>query len=211
MRRHTLLIADDHAIVREGLVGLLREHDFDIVGAVANGHELLEAVNRLRPDVIVTDVSMPGPSGIDVLVQLKADNSHSKVVVLTMHADPSLATRALRAGASGYLLKESAGEELITAIGQVLQGRVYLTPMLTKAVFERMAIPADQAEPELTARQREVLRLIVQGERMKEIAAILNLSPRTVETHKYQMMETLGVDSTAALVKYAISHRLFPD
>jgi DNA-binding NarL/FixJ family response regulator len=208
VRRHTLVIADDHIIVREGLVSLLKEHDFDVVGAVGNGHELLETVRRLRPDVIVTDLSMPGPSGVDVVLQLKADHIESKVVVLTMHADAVLATRALRAGASGYLLKQSAGEELLTALEQVLQGRVYLTPTLTKEVFERMAVPPEEAEPELTARQREVLRLIVQGRRMKEIASILNLSSRTVETHKYQMMETLGVNSTAELVKYAVDRGL---
>ncbi len=211
MRRYSVLVADDHAIVKEGLVTLLEEHDFDVVGAVGDGHELLEAARRLRPDVIVTDLSMPGQSGLDVLTRLKAEGVDSKVIVLTMHRDADLATRAMRAGATGFLLKHSAGEELLTAIQQALEGRTYLTPALTKEVLERMAVPPDGAGPKLTARQLDVLRLIVEGRRMKEIAATLQLSVRTVETHKYQMMQALGMDSTAELVKYAIEHRLFPD
>ena len=211
MRRYTVLIADDHAIVKEGLVRLLAEHDFDVVGAVGDGHELMEAAKRLRPDVIVTDVSMPGLSGLEVLTRLKGERVDSKVIVLTMHHDGELATRAMRAGASGFLLKQSAGEELLTAMHQALEGRMYLTPALTKEVIERMAASSEQSEPQLTARQLEVLRLILDGRRMKEIAAILDLSARTVETHKYQMMQVLGVESTAELVKYAIEHRLIAE
>lgn len=211
MRRYTVLVADDHAIVREGIVNLLKEHDLDVVGAVGNGQELIDAAVRLRPDLIVTDVSMPGLSGIDVLTRLKSERVDSKVIVLTMHQDADLATRAMRAGAWGFLLKHSAGEELLNAIQQAVEGRVYLTSTLTKDVLERMAASADHAEPQLTARQRDVLRLIVEGRRMKEIAAALELSARTVETHKYQMMQALGVSSTAELVKYAITHRLITD
>lgn len=211
MRRYTVLVADDHAIVKEGLVNLLKDHDFDVVGAVGDGHQLLDAARRLRPDLIVTDLSMPGLSGLDVLTRLKAEHVDSKIIVLTMHNDADLATRAMRAGASGFLLKHSAGEELLKAVQQAVEDRVYLTPALTKEVIERMAIPQDQAEPQLTTRQRDVLRLILEGRRMKEIAATLHLSARTVETHKYQMMKTLGVYSTAELVKYAIEHRLIAD
>jgi DNA-binding NarL/FixJ family response regulator len=207
MRKYTVLVADDHAIVKEGLVSLLKEHDFDVVDAVGDGHELLESARRHQPDLIVTDVSMPGLSGLDVLTRLKADRVSSKVIVLTMHHDADLATRAMRSGASAFMLKHSAGEELLIAIHQALEGRTYLTPTLTKEVLERMASP-DRSEPQLTPRQIDVLRLILEGRRMKEIAAALNLSARTVETHKYQMMEVLGVSSTAELVKYAIEHRL---
>ena len=210
MRQYSVLVADDHAIVKEGLVSLLKEHDFDVVGAVGDGHELIDAARRLRPDVIVTDLSMPGMSGLDVLTRLKSERIDSRVIVLTMHHDAALATRAMRLGASGFLLKLSAGEELLTAIAQVLDGRVYLTPTLTKEVIERMAAP-DQSEPQLTVRQRDVLRLLLEGRRMKEIGATLNLSTRTVESHKYQMMQVLGVGSTAELVKYAIEHRLVAD
>lgn len=211
MRRYSVLVADDHAIVKEGLVSLLKEHDLEVVAAVGDGYELMEAARRLRPDVIVTDLSMPGMSGLDVLARLKAERIDSKVIVLTMHQDVELATQSLRAGASGFLVKHSAGEELLTAIHQALEGRVYLTPAMAKDVIERMAAPPGQSQPQLTARQREVLRLIVEGRRMKEIAAALQLSARTVETHKYQMMETLGVASTAELVKYAVEHRLIVD
>ena len=210
-RRTTVLIADDHTIVKEGLVSLLTAHDFDVVGAVGDGEALLEAARKLRPDVIVTDLSMPGLTGLDVLILLKAERIESKVVVLTMHNDGKRATEALRAGASGFLLKESAGEELITAINQALQGRVYLTPAVTKAVMERMGAPDGPAEPVLSARQREVLRLIVKGQRIKEIAAALQLSTRTVETHKYEIMNVLDVHSTAELVRYAIEHNLADD
>jgi len=208
MRKNTVLVADDHAIVKEGIVNLLKEHDFDVVGAVGDGHELIDTAKRLRPDVIITDLAMPGLSGLDVLARLKAEHIDSKVIVLTMHNDAELATRAMRAGASGFLLKDSAGEELLNAIHQALQGRVYLTAMLTRAVMERMAASPGQSEPQLTARQRDVLRLILEGRRMKEIAATLQLSTRTVETHKYEMMEVLGVHSTAELVRYAVKHRL---
>ena len=208
MRRPTVLIADDHAIVKEGLVGLLKER-FDVVGAVGDGQLLVEAAKRLQPDVIVTDISMPGLSGLDVLGRLKSERLTSKVIVLTMHNDADLATQAIRAGAAGFILKLSAGEELVTAIEQVMEGRVYLTPMMTRDVMARMAVPA--SEPQLTARQRDVLRHILKGQRMKEIAAALDLSPRTIETHKYEMMEALGVHSTTELVKYAIEHRLVAD
>lgn len=208
MRRPTVLVADDHTIVKEGLVALLKEHDFDVVGAVSDGQALVDAATRLHPDVIVTDLSMPGLSGIDVLTRLKAARIDSKVIVLTMHNNAELATRAMRAGARGFLLKYSAGEELLNAIQQALEGHVYLTPALTREVIEQMAAPANQSAVELTPRQLDVLRLILEGRRMKEIAAVLNLSTRTVETHKYQMMETLGVGSTAELVKYAIEHKL---
>ena len=210
-RLTTVLIADDHPIVKEGLVGLLTSHDFDVVGAVGDGQQLIEAARRLRPDVIVTDLTMPGLTGHDVLLMLKTERIPSKVVVLTMHNDAERATQALRAGASGFLLKESAGEELVTAIHQALQGRVYLTPAVTRAVMDRMAVADGHARPTLTARQRDVLRLIVKGQRMKEIGAALDLSTRTVETHKYEMMQALGVHSTAELVRYAIEHRLFEE
>jgi len=179
-----------------------------VVASVANGPELLDAARRLRPDVIVTDISMPGLNGLDALPQLKAETASTRVVVLTMHNDAELAARALRAGASGFLLKESAGEELVHAIEHALNGRVYLAPALTMDVMARMSRPPGETGPVLTPRQVEVLRLIAEGKRMKEIASVLNLSPRTVETHKYEMMELLGLHSTAELVRYALEHGL---
>jgi DNA-binding NarL/FixJ family response regulator len=209
--RHTVLLADDHAIVRDGLVSLLTAHDLDVVGAVGDAQALVDMARRLRPDVIVTDLSMPGVNGLDVVARLKAEGIDSRIIVLTMHGDPDLATLAMRSGASGFLLKESAGDELLSAIRQVLQGRVYLAPALTKGVIERLATGASVGQPQLTPRQRDVLILIAKGQRMKEIAAALDLSTRTVESHKYDMMQTLGLHSTAELVRYAISHGLVVD
>ena len=201
-RRTTVLLADDHAIVTEGLATLLKGR-FDLVGTVSNGNELIDAARKLRPDVIVADIAMPVLSGMEALRRLKTAKSGAKVIFLTMHADAQLATEAFRAGASGYVLKQSAGEELIAAIQEVLQGRTYLTPLMTKDVIANFT-ETTPPTVKLTPRQREVLRLIAEGKRMKEIGAILELSTRTVETHKYEMMRGLGVESTAELVRYAI-------
>jgi two-component system, NarL family, response regulator NreC len=209
MRRTTVLLADDHAIVAEGLAALLRGH-FDLVGTVGDGNQLIDTARELQPDVIVADMAMPVLSGLESLHQLKAEHIDAKVIFLTMHADAQLATEALRAGASGYVLKHSAGEELIRAIQEVVEGRVYLTPLLTKDVITTLTEPTTQPAVQLTPRQREVLQLIAEGRRMKEIAATLQLSTRTVETHKYEVMRALGADSTAGLVRYAIQLGLVP-
>jgi DNA-binding NarL/FixJ family response regulator len=208
MRRSTVLLADDHAIVTDGLARILKEANFDVVGAVRDGQQLLDAAARLRPDVIITDLSMPGLTGLDALARLRTQHIQSKVIVLTMHHDADLATDAIRGGASGFLLKESAGDELLTAVRHALAGKVYITPTVTQEIMERMAVPAKAKAPQVTPRQRDILRLLVQGQRMKEIAATLGLSTRTVEGHKYQMMEALGVTSTAELVRYALERRL---
>ena len=208
MRRSTVLLADDHAIVTDGLARILREAHFDVVGAVRDGEQLLDAATRLRPDVIITDLAMPGLSGLGALARLRAEHVQSKVIVLTMHHDADLAADAIRGGASGFLLKESAGDELLTAVRHALDGKVYIAPTVTQAIMERMAGPAKAKEPQVTPRQRDILRLIVKGQRMKEIAATLGLSTRTVEGHKYEMMEALGVTSTAELVRYALERRL---
>jgi DNA-binding NarL/FixJ family response regulator len=208
MRHPTILLADDHAIVTDGLARILKEADFDVVGAVRDGQQLLDAAARLRPDVIITDLSMPGLTGLDALARLRTEHIQSKVIVLTMHHDADLATDAIRGGASGFLLKESAGDELLTAVRHALAGKVYITPTVTQEIMERMAVPAKAKAPQVTPRQRDILRLLVQGQRMKEIAATLGLSTRTVEGHKYQMMEALGVTSTAELVRYALERRL---
>ncbi len=207
MRRAKVLLADDHTIVVEGLKSLLKDQ-FELVGTVADGSQLIEAVRKLRPDVVVTDLSMPVLSGLDALRRLKAERIDTRIIFLTMHADARIATEAFRAGASGFLLKQSAGEELVTAIEDVLRGRTYLTPLITKDVIANLTTPEPENAVALTPRQREVLRLLADGKRMKEIAAILGLSTRTVETHKYEMMQALGVGSTAELVRYALTHGL---
>ncbi|MGZ8445538.1 MAG: response regulator [Candidatus Binatia bacterium] len=202
-QRTKVLVADDHAMVVEGLAALLKER-FELVGTVGDGSALIDAARKLRPDVIIADMTMPVLSGLEALRRLKAAKSAAKVIILTMHPDAELATEAFRAGASGYVLKVSAGEELITAIEEVVQGRMYLTPLITKDIISRLTEPAPKPAVKLSPRQLEVLRFIAEGRRMKEIAAILDLSTRTVETHKYEMMRSLGVESTAELVRYAI-------
>jgi DNA-binding NarL/FixJ family response regulator len=214
MPRATVLLADDHAIVAEGLASLLRS-EFTVVGTVTDGERLLEAVRQLRPDVVVTDLAMPGMSGLDALRRLRADApavspapKAPRVIVLTMHADPELAAEALRAGASGFVVKHAAGTELVAAIGSVLRGQTYLSPELAPAVLGRLAEPGVSGREPLTPRQREVVRLLADGRTMKEVAAALGVSPRTVETHKYQIMSALRLRSTADLVRYALEHGL---
>jgi DNA-binding NarL/FixJ family response regulator len=207
MRLPTVMLADDHVVFTEGVVRLLGDR-FDVVGTVADGIDLADAVRRLHPDVVVMDISMPRLSGLEALRRMRASHNDSRVIILTMHADARLAAEALRSGAKGFVLKHSSGQELVDAIDAVLQGRTYLTPALTEGVLALMSGPADPAEVELSPRQREILRLIVNGQRVKEIASTLDLSPRTVESVKYEMMRTLNLHSTAELVKYALEHRL---
>jgi len=205
-RRPSVLIADDHTIVAEGLAKVLSRR-FDVVGTVADGTALIEAAERLRPDIIVADLNMPSISGLEALERLRERGVASKFVILTMHKDASVVAKAMRAGASAFLLKQSAGHELIGAIDQALNGGTYIAPTVAMDVLDAF----DQkrgAGGELTKRQRDVLRLIVAGRRMKEIAATLDLSARTVETHKYEMMRVLGVESTAELVALAVKRGL---
>ena len=209
-QRPRVLLADDHLLVAEALKSLLTP-EFDLVGVVEDGRELVEATRTLRPDVIVADVTMPHLNGIDALVRLRQGGDPVPVVFLTMHRDVTFARRALEAGASGFVLKHSAPAELLTAIRAALQGRTYLTPLLAGEVLEAIKQGPDQADDpvaSITPRQREVLQLLVEGLSAKEIASSLSLSVRTVEFHKYQMMETLGIRTNAELIRFAIKHGL---
>lgn len=189
----------------EGLEALLK-HTFDLVAIVHDGRALVSAVEKLQPDVVIADVSMPRLNGVDAIRQVRAARHNTKFIMLTMHADVRLAVEAFRAGASGYVLKDSAGEELITAIQEVRKGRNYLTPLITKDVLEIFLEGGTSApsQGKLTNRQREVLQLIAEGRTMKEVASILHISVRTAESHKYEMMQVLGVTTTAELIQYAI-------
>ena len=207
MRQPRILIVDDHQLFAEGLTHVLEDR-FEIVGTLNDGRLIRDTVRRLQPDVVLLDMSMPHISGLDVLLELKAKRCECRTIVVTMHADARMAAEAIKAGASGFVLKESGREELVTAIEAVLQGQTYLTSTLTRDVLSLMAGPADPDQVELTLRQREVLRLIVQGQRVKEIAAALDLSPRSVESIKYRMMQDLNVQSTAGLVRYALQHNI---
>lgn len=196
-------------MVAEGLGRLIIEVA-DLVGRVADGRQLVESAKRLKPDIIISDISMPIMSGLDALRQLKAERSQARFIFLTVHTEAQLAAEAMRAGASGYLLKAAAGDELFEAIRAAMAGRVYLSPHITGEVLRIISGRANQRE-QLTSRQREVLQLIAQGKRMKEIAADLHISVRTVEDHKSQLLVALGVKSTADLVKFAVKHGLVSD
>jgi DNA-binding NarL/FixJ family response regulator len=205
--RPRVILADDHVMVAEGLGRLIGEVA-DLVACVSDGRQLVESARALRPDVIVADVTMPVMSGLDALRELRAHRSTARFIFLTIHTEPQLAAEALRAGASGYLLKQAAGEELLEAIRTVMEGRIYLTSLITKDVLWTMANAADAQTPALTPRQLDVLRLIAQGKRMKEIAAELDLSVRTIEDHKALLLRTLGLETTADLVKFAVRQGL---
>jgi DNA-binding NarL/FixJ family response regulator len=206
----SVVLADDHAMVAEGLGNLLKEA-FTVLRTVNNGRALVDAATELNPDVVVTDISMPVLNGLDAIRQIKASRPGVKIVVLTMHVDPDLAVQAFRAGASGYLLKASAGEELVNAVRQVAQGRSYLTSLIAKDLISVLLEVRKESAGEnerLTGRQREVLQLIAEGRTMKEVASILHISPRTAESHKYEIMDVLGVRTTAELVQHAIRMKL---
>jgi len=211
MRKPRILLADDHRMVAEGLRGLL-EPDYHLVEIVEDGRALLEAANRLMPDVVVADVSMPLLNGIEAVRQIKKNHPSIAVVFLTMHLDVAYAACALEAGASGYVLKHSAPSELLTAIACACKGQTYITPMLAGELLSyRRNRPQGDMEDglaRLTARQREVLQLIAEGRSVKEAAAVLGISTRTVEFHKYSMMESLGLKSSAELMRFAVEHSI---
>jgi DNA-binding NarL/FixJ family response regulator len=209
MPKPRILIAEDHTVVAQALEALLKD-TFDIVGVVHDGRALMSASEELRPDVILADISMPLLNGLDAIRQIRADRPQSRIIVLTMHRETQLAAEAFRAGASGYLLKISPGEELIDAIRQVSEGRCYITPLVAKDLITLLleaGEPGKGASP-LTSRQREVLQLIAEGRTMKEVASILEISPRTAESHKYEMMQVLAVKTTAELIQYAVRSKL---
>ena len=204
MNRPRILLADDHTMLLDAFRALL-EPDFEVVGTATDGRMLVEEFNRLKPDVVVVDVGMPLLNGLDAGRQLKALQRSVKLIYLTMNPEPDLAREALRLGASGYVLKSSAASELKQAIQEALRGRSYITPLITQDVVGLLLEPGSRPH-ELTARQREVLQLLAEGRSMKEVASILDVTPRTVAFHKYRMMEQLHLKSSAELVQYAVKH-----
>jgi DNA-binding NarL/FixJ family response regulator len=200
--RLRVLLADDHTIFLEGLRRLL-EPAFKVVGAVEDGRALIIAAEKLQPDLILSDISMPMLNGIDAVHHLRRVSPGAKIIFLSMHEDASLVKNAFDAGASGYVLKRAASSELVTAIQEVLKGANFISSGVRKppATVESLL-----AEGTLTPRQREILQLIAEGRSIKEISAILNISHKTVEFHKYEIMNRLGVRTTAELTKYAVKH-----
>jgi len=207
MGRPRVLLADDHALLLGAFEKLLAG-ECDIVGQASDGRALVAAAEQLKPDLIILDISMPLLNGLEAGRQIKQKWPNVKLVFLTMMEDADLAAEAFRSGASGYLLKRSAASELAVAIREVMLGRSYITPLVTEGLVGSLMQVDRQATHELTSRQREVLQLIAEGHSMKEVASLLDLTPRTVAFHKYRMMEQLKVKSTAELIQYAVRHHI---
>ena len=208
-----IVIADDHTIVREGLKQLLAvDPALAVVGEARDGHEVMQRVRELDFDILMLDLSMPGRSGIELIRQAKAEKPKLRILVLSMHEEHQYAVRAIRAGAAGYLTKESASKELINALHRIAAGGAYITPEVGEllALGER---PASDQPPHATLSDREfqVLRMLAAGGSVSDIAARINLSVKTVSTHKARLMQKLGVGTTTELLRYALQHRLTDD
>jgi DNA-binding NarL/FixJ family response regulator len=204
-----VMLADDHTMVVEAFRKLL-ESQYEVVGTVSDGRALLETAPQLKPAVIIVDIGMPLMNGLEAALRLRELMPTVKLVFLTMNEDPELALEAMRCGASGYLLKSSAGSELISAIQMALKGKSYVTPRIARGMqkaFIDNPRPKTQGKT-LTPRQREVVHLLAEGKSMKEVASVLNVTPRTVAFHKYRVMEELHLKTTADLIQYAIKSRI---
>lgn len=209
MIRPRVLLADDHRLVAEGVRNML-EPEFELIEIVEDGRSLVEAAMRLKPDIILADVTMPQLNGLDAVQQIRKNGCNAKIVFLTMHKDVMYAARALQVGANGFIIKHSTVNELLTALRSVVAGINYVTPeidRLLKALPTRTSNDADEISL-LTPRQREVLQLFAEGYSARDVAKSLNISSRTAENHKAQIMQTLGVHSTADLIRCAIRHGL---
>lgn len=210
MKKIKVIIADDHTIVRKGLCALLDgENDIDVIGEAENGREAIKQVEKLMPDVVLLDISMPGLNGLETTRQLKKKFPKIRIIILTMHDNEEYIFETLRAGASGYLVKRSAPNELISAIKAVCRGGSFLSPSISKRVIETYVRGAnredsDEAYDKLTDREREVLQLIAEGKLNREIAELLHISVKTVESHRAHIVEKLNIRNTAKLTQYAI-------
>jgi DNA-binding NarL/FixJ family response regulator len=210
MKRTTVLLADDHVMLMDGLVQLVRQ-EFEVVGIAHDGRAMVEMAKQFRPDVIVTDISMPHLNGIDGARLLRKEGSRAKLLFLSMHADLPLVEEAFRAGASGYVPKLCSAEEFVKAVKCVARGGTYVPPQFAGDLISTLLSTAQQGvarETQLTLRQREVLQLLAEGKTMKEIGVLLGISTRTAESHKYEIMRHLGVQTTAGLIRYAVRIKL---
>jgi DNA-binding NarL/FixJ family response regulator len=209
MPRYRVILGDDHGLILEGLRSLLAA-EFDVVAAAADGRELVQQVERLQPDAVLLDIAMPLLNGIEAARQIKKLAPKSKLIFVTQNPDREYVRVALRMGASGYVLKQSAVRDVVNALHEVFAGRFYVSPLLRRGIPESLINP-DQNPSELfgvalTPRQRQVLQLVAEGKSTKETAAILNISVKTVDFHKAGIMEEVGVRTTAELTRYAIEH-----
>jgi DNA-binding NarL/FixJ family response regulator len=209
MKRPRVILADDHTLVLDALKNLI-EPEFEVVGIFADGHSLVEAAPKLNPNVIVLDIGMPTMNGLNAGQRLKQEMPLVKLIYLTMNQDPDIAGEAFRLGASAFLVKNSAATELLQAIREVVRGGYYVTPLMTKGMVGSFVqnFKRRKSKTQLTLRQKEVLQLLAEGRSMKEVAFVLNVSPRTVAFHKYTMMEHLQIRSSAELIEYAMRSSL---
>lgn len=205
MPKPRILVADDHALVIEGFRRILQEH-YALVGTAGDGHALLAAAKTVQPDIVILDISMPLLNGIETAEQMKKICPTAKIIIVTMHAGADYVRAAFEAGASAYVLKGSAVDELDQAIRAVLGGHSYITPLITKEMVDVYLSTTSEKPRGLTPRQREVLQFLAEGRTAKEIANFLNITPRTVEFHKGQILEHLQLKTTADLIKYALTH-----
>lgn len=207
------IIADDHKIIRDGLTSLLdNEENIEVVAQAADGHTAVELVRKMIPDVVIMDIGMPGLNGIEATRQITSEIPYIKVVALSMHSDKKFVTEMLKAGASGYLLKNCAFEELATAIRTVMDGKTYLSPAMAELIVDNFVRKTpgrdDSAFSVLTNREREVLQLLAESSTTKQAARQLHISTKTVETHRLKIMKKLNLDNMVALTKYAVREGL---
>jgi DNA-binding NarL/FixJ family response regulator len=208
-----VFLADDHEIMREGICALLRKHpEMEVIGQAADGRSAVDMVKQLQPDVVVMDIGMPNLNGIEATQQMVAENPHIKVMALSTHSDGSVVAKMIKAGATGYMLKESAFSELLDGLRTMAEGKTYLCSKISKVVFadyiNLLTNPRNEAIDGLTAREREVLQLVAEGHTTRDIAEALRLSPKTVDSHREHIMEKLGIRNVAGLTKYAIREGL---
>jgi DNA-binding NarL/FixJ family response regulator len=209
MKRIRILLADDHKMLLDALVSVLGQ-EFEVVGVASDGGAMLEMAKRLQPDIIVLDIVMPQMDGIDAARILRTEGNPAKILFLSMYSDLPVVEEAFRSGASGYMLKIGGTEELVRAIQCIARGGTYVTPLLGDLISALLTAGSQQKcrEATLTARQLEVLRLLAEGRTMKEIGGLLNITARTTESHKYEIMRNLGLKTTAELIRYAIRANL---
>jgi DNA-binding NarL/FixJ family response regulator len=209
MKRIRILLADDHAVVRQGFKMILSaQDDMEIVGEAGNGREAVEQAEKLRPDIVVMDVAMPELNGIEATRRLSASMPHTRIIALSMHKDNVYVREILRAGARGYLLKDSGAGDLVSAIRAVASGESYLSPAVSNAVLDDYRRHVTNPIDLLTSREREVLQMLAEGKTNKEIAVVLNLSVYTVDAHRGRIMEKLNVHSINELVRFAVRNGL---
>ncbi len=203
-----VLLADDHALIRQGLKTLLETRGFQVVGEASDGQETLRAIEKTRPDVAIVDISMPVLNGIDAARELKKSSPRTKVIVLTQHDEDQYVTEALRAGVKGYVLKSQAAHDLVHAIEEVCRGSVYLSPNISRAVVDAYLSRTYVATDPLSGRERQVLQLVGEGKSTKDISLHLGISVKTAESHRARLMKKLDIHETASLVRYAIRRGL---